>query len=160
MPPCPESSTRHMGSGEPGITHAPPHPMHPTPHAPPHLAPQEAPRMEAGCPPLHPGQCPCSSVRFHQLSQITPLLKHLKNTPAISHQPRQTLWAPRQGQASSPRLRAGAHRLPQLTQGLPSPGRGSHFLHALTFRPWVRAHLPETFLSPAPDATVKGKLRG
>lgn len=52
--------------------------------------------------PLHPGRPPCSSVRFHQLSQITPLLKHFRNTPAASHQPRQTLWAPQQGHATSP----------------------------------------------------------
>lgn len=143
------------GPGEPGITHAPP-----TPHAAHTRPPQEAPRMEAGCPLLHPGQCPCSSVNFHQLSQITPLFKTLKNTAATSHQPSRPCGP--HGKAKPPlhALRPGAHGLPSFTRALPSPGRGSHFLHPLTSGLGSEPTLPETFLPSAPDATVKWKPRG
>lgn len=110
--------------------------------------------------PLHPGQPPCSSVRFHQLSQITPLLKHLKNTPATSHQPRQTLWTPQQGQATSlpsglEHTNSPAHMGPSTTRTrVPLPP--SPHLQALGQSPPPR-DLPAP---PAPDATVKWKLRG
>lgn len=90
-------------------------------HAAPHPGPTGGAQDGGWLPLLHPGQCPCSSVNFRQLSQITPLLKHLKTLQQLpTNQGRP--WAHgRPSHLSTPQ--AWSARTSQLTWALPSPGR-------------------------------------